>query len=134
MSGSRGPLTAVSSRRGELARRKEKNEGDTIITAPEMPNWIPISARDLWETTLNDLEEACIPLERIDGAAIGFYVLCIVQAREAAAQKDLKLSARLNRDAIAWATQIGGTPAARARLGIKPRQKKKPSKWDEPNF
>ena len=132
MSGSRGPLTLATSRRGERERKKQKDAGNVIVKSPEKPDWLPPTATDIWDATIEDLEAARVPLERVDGHAIGFYVLCVCQTAQAVLAGDTKLSARLSRDAIGWAGLIGATPTSRARLGIKPQLSPKPSKWDEP--
>ncbi|HWQ96460.1 MAG TPA: hypothetical protein VN538_00005 [Clostridia bacterium] len=71
-------------------------------------------------------------MQRIDGHAIAFYVACIDGARDATRNDDAKLVARFSRDAIAWGNQIGATPAARARLGIKPpHEPDEANPWDQ---
>ena len=134
MSGSRGPLTVASSRRGERERRHQKSKGDAIVQVPERPDWLPVQAMDIWDVTIEDLEAARVPLQRIDGHAIAFYVACILQASEAAKDGDFKLAAKLNKDALQWATQIGATPLSRLRMQINPEQVRRPSKWDEIGF
>ena len=131
MSGSRGPLTLATSRRGERERRQQKNAGEVIVRIPEKPDWLPLAATTIWDTIIADLEDARVPLERIDGHAIAFYVLCVYQTAEAVLAGNTKLSARLNRDAIAWSGLIGATPASRARLGIKPILLAKGNKWSQ---
>ena len=130
--GSRGPLRNTSSRRGEREQRRLRREGEPepIIRLPERPDWLPLAATTIWDSILGDLEAARVPLEHVDGSAIAFFVLCVYQAAEAAKNSDLVLSARLNKDAIAWATVIGATPMSRARLGIKPEARKEANEFD----
>ena len=130
--GSRGPLRDRSSRRGESEQRRLRREGEpeAIIRLPERPDWLPLGATTIWDTIIADLEAARVPLEHIDGSAIAFFVLCIHQAAEAAKNNHLVLSARLNKDAIAWATVIGATPMSRARLGIRPEVHRGPNEFD----
>lgn len=130
MSGTRGPLTAVTSRRGERERRNESKAGEPVITMPERPDWLPTGAIGTWDAVIADLEAARVPLEHIDQSAIGMFVACVHGTSEAIAAGDLKLAARLNRDCLQWANAVGASPQARARLGIKPQQAARPSKWD----
>ena len=85
MSGTRGPLTIATSRRGERQRRQQKNKGETIVRSPEKPDWLPLAATGIWDATIEDLEDARVPLERIDGQAIALYVLCIYKTAGAVA-------------------------------------------------
>ena len=96
-----------------------------------MPAWLPAAAAPIWREVIRDLCAARVPLQAIDGHAIAMYVGLLAAAKDAAASKDAKLLARLSRDAIAWANQLGATPAARARLGLKPPAEAAPSDpWD----
>jgi hypothetical protein len=131
MSGSRGPLTLASSRRGERERKLEKTKGEVIVRIPERPAWLPLQAGDLWEATLGKLLDARIPLERVDGHAIAMFVMCVHETAGAVAAGDSKLIAKLSRDTITWSGLIGANPTSRARLGIKPQLSPKPSKWDK---
>ncbi len=120
--GSRGPLRSPHSVRGERERRQQRKQQRQTAPAKvlRMPSWLPETARETWRRVLMGLREAQVPLERIDAETVGFYVLCIDGAEEAAKRGDPKMLARFSRDAITWANQIGATPAARARMGIKP--------------
>jgi hypothetical protein len=92
---------------------------------------LPSDTIPTWKNVLADLKHANVPLQRIDGHAIAFYVLCITQTQAAVLAGDTKLSARLYRDAIAWSGLIGATPASRARLSIKPAPKPVEDEWDK---
>ena len=119
MSGTCGPLTLETSRRGERASRKRKNEGEVIINLPDCPDWLPVGAREIWDKVIRDLKLAKIPLQRIDSSAIALFVLCIHETAQAVAAGNTKLVAHFTRDSIAWAGLIGASPGLRARLGIK---------------
>ncbi len=120
--GSRGPLRNPNSQRGQRERRKGKRASAPRGATPEQPAWLPAEAEGTWDAVLCDLQAAGVPLQRIDGHAIAFYCTCIEGARKAAQDDDPKLVARFSRDAIAWGNLIGATPAARARMGIRPEQ------------
>ncbi len=94
-----------------------------------MPAWLPETSRATWVRVVADLREANVPLEKIDAAAIALYVSCLDATAEALKKSDFKSLARFERDAIAWANQIGATPAARARMGVKPEAHKPDSPW-----
>lgn len=114
--GSRGPLRERGSTRELRERRKPRKKigGE----APQFPDWLPEKLEGLWDSVVTDLDAARVPLHRIDGHAIGFYVSCIQGARNAAEKGDARLLARFSRDAIAWGNLIGANPASRARLRI----------------
>ena len=120
--GVRGPLRLPTSIRGQkeerLARRKPLAYPATAT--PRKPEWLPDAAKPSWKGVIRDLNAASVPLQRIDGQAIGMYVLTILEVQKATDAGDTKLAARLGRDALQWAAAIGATPASRARLGIKP--------------
>lgn len=116
--GARGPLRRPDSIRGQRERCKEAPTVEQKGIAK--PAWLADSHQDTWNRVLEGLQAAGVPLEAIDAEAVSFYVVCIDGARDAAAKDDLKLVARFSRDAIAWGNLIGATPAARARMGIKP--------------
>lgn len=86
---------------------------------PQQPDWLPASAAEGWVSVLSDLEAAGVPLQRIDGHAVAFYLICIDGAKKAAQEDDAKMLARFSRDAISWGNLIGATPAARCRMSIK---------------
>lgn len=129
--GNRGPLTMPGSRRGERAARRERKTGTPKFAGvtPQPPDWLPAAVLPIWERVIADLQDAGVPLERVDGQAIGFYCNCIHQTAQAVLAGDTKLSARLSRDAITWSGLIGASPAARARLGVKPTTIPRPNKW-----
>lgn len=121
--GSRGPIRLATSTRGARQARLERKAPVPIVEKeiPDRPDWIPPAAIPIWEATIADLQRTDVPLERIDGSAIAFYVLCIHGAREALAADDSRMLARMGRDALQWANAIGATQAARSRMGIKPK-------------
>lgn len=130
MSGSRGPLTRATSIRGERERQREKQRAwkePKSATAKkgarlQMPAWIPEASRATWRRVVAGLHAANVGLEKIDGEAIGLYAACLDGAAQALKAGDTKSLTRFERDAIAWAGQIGATPAARARMGVKPQK------------
>lgn len=132
MSGSRGPLTSPFSVRGQKARRKSKGTLSSVPETPERPSWLPQGAQETWDSVLADLEAAGMQLARIDAHAIGMYCALLLEIQKATAAGDGKLLARLNRDLIAWANQIGATPAARQRMGVQPAKPGDPGNpWEE---
>jgi phage terminase small subunit len=105
-------------------KAKRKRALTPTGAAIERPAWLPADAVEIWNGVLEDLEDAGMSLERIDAHAIAFYASCIQGIKTATAAGDSKLVARFSRDAIAWGNQIGATPAARARLGLRSPDKK----------
>jgi len=134
MSGSRGPLTNPLSIRGEREQQRERQrkwrDPKSAATVKQarlsMPAWLPEASRATWRRVVAGLRSAGVPLQTIDAEAVAFYVQCIDGAAEAIKQKDPRLAARFERDGIAWSTQIGASPAARARMGIKPPRETDP--------
>ena len=139
--GQRGPLRVPTSVRGERERRKRAvTRTEKPATCPAMPDWLPKPARPQWAQTVADLEAAGVVLEAADSQAIAMYVLSVHEAQIAANLADqagsdrdrlayLAKAARFGRDALQWGQQIGATPAARARMNVKPP---KPSDDDNP--
>jgi phage terminase small subunit len=129
--GSRGPLRDPNSIRGERETRQQRRKcaTDPRSITPTMPDWLPETAASDWRAVVRDLLAADVVLQRIDGFSIGLFVLTIQETRKAAEKGDTKLAARLGRDALQWAAAVGATPAARARLNIKPA---KPAVKDDP--
>jgi phage terminase small subunit len=122
-------LTIPTSIRGQREQRGEQRAQTPSVT-PRKPDWLPGTADAIWKSVIRDLKAASVPMgQRIDCHAIGMYALTILEAHKATEQGDTKLAARLGRDALQWAGQIGATPASRARLGIKPP---KPEDPDDP--
>jgi phage terminase small subunit len=130
--GLRGPLSMPGSRRSEQETRKQKRRKPSaaVVKRPAMPDWLPAEAAPTWKAVIRDLIGAAIPLERIDGHSIGWFVLCTLEASKAAAAGDAKTSARFGRDALQWAAQIGATPAARLRMNIKPEKPADDGPWE----
>jgi len=142
--GSRGPIRAISGTRAiqssRAARKKPKikvPEGNT----PSIPPWLPPEARPFWKRIVPQLSEAGVVLQKIDGEAVGMYCLSLWQASEAAlaaqttSDEALKIrflakSAAFGQDALRWASAIGATPAARARLNIKPLFNVEDDPWE----
>jgi phage terminase small subunit len=125
-------LRRPTSIRGEREKRRAKaariaQDAPRAIAAPE---WLAESARPVWAAVLHDLQEAGVPLEQIDAHAVGMYTLCIEGARSATTAGDARLAARYTRDGIAWSREIGGTPASRARLNLKPAAKIVADPWE----
>ena len=116
--GSRGPLRNPLSIRGQRENRRARRELTPEVkpVAVTMPGWLPEASRGTWERVLSGLRKASVPLQSIDGDAVGFYVACIDGMAEAMKKPDAALMARFERDAIQWANQIGASPAARALL------------------
>ena len=120
--GSRGPLRKPTSVRGQREKRRTKATTSPVARPEPLtaPTWLPEAAGPTWRRVVAELRASGVSLERIDAEAIGFYVLCIEGARDAAGRNDSKLVARFSRDALQWAGQIGATPASRLRMNIKP--------------
>lgn len=125
MSGSRGPLTKATSVRGMKSQRKEP----AVLSgaAPKRPDWFKDAAA--WDAVIRDLRAAGVPLQQVDGTAIGMYLLTVDETRKAAESGDTRLAARLGRDALRWAGEIGATVASRERMSIRPTQTVDTSPW-----
>lgn len=115
--GSRGPLRNPFSVRGQMERHQSHPQPAGV--RPKMPPWLAEGSAATWRRVVRGLADAGVPLQRIDAEAIAFYVACIDGAADAGKKSNGRLLARLSRDAIAWSSLIGATPAARARMGIK---------------
>ena len=137
--GARGPLRSPTSVRGLLELQRERKAARagspptlrTVAVKVPMPPWLPEQTHQTWRRILAGLRAARVPLESIDADAIGFYVVCIDGIGEAGKKSDFKSVARFERDAIVWANQIGASPAARARMGIRPAKPRVYDPWDE---
>jgi hypothetical protein len=131
--GSRGPIRGPQSIRSERERRKRARLG--IQDEPQqleqlaMPEWLPKNLEGEWDRTVQDLRCAGVPLAAIDSQAVGHFVLVGAEAVKAAASGDARTAARLGRDALTWASQIGATPASRVRMNIKPPKPAADNEW-----
>jgi hypothetical protein len=81
---------------------------------------LPPEAGKAWRTIICELGEANVPLQQVDSHGIAMFALTILEAEKATAAGDLKLAARLGRDALQWAGAIGATPTSRLRMSIRP--------------
>jgi phage terminase small subunit len=118
-------------------------------SGPEAPRWLPRAAKIIFSELTDDLIAAGMPLVKADSHSISMAAHCLAKVSEAARaeakarrlekkQTNQKLAARyrkeaasaaramarFERDAQVWLVAIGGTPAARLKLGIKPVKKK----------
>src|ERR1035437_1693018 len=120
--GSRGPIRTPSSIRGQREAKKAREHPTVTPPGPalERPGWLPEEVGPTWKRVLCDLRGAGVPLEHIDAHGVAMYCLCLREAAKAAAKGNLTRAARFGKDSIQWANQIGASPVARARLGIKP--------------
>ena len=120
--GSRGPIRTPSSIRGQREAKKARQHPTVTPAGPtlERPDWLPAEAEATWNAVLADLQAAGVVLERVDAHSVGMYCLTVLEAAKAAAKGNLTMAARFGKDGIQWGNQIGATPAARMRLGIKP--------------
>lgn len=116
---------------------------------PEAPRWLSRAAKIIFLELTDDLIAAGMQLMKCDSHSISMAAHCLVQVAESARaevkarrlekkQTNQKLAARyrreaasaaramarFERDAQVWLVAIGGTPAARLKLGIKPTKKK----------
>jgi phage terminase small subunit len=127
--GSRGPIARPGGRRAER-RKKAPPRPPGAPQALEPPEWLPGDLRDRWDRTVGDLQRAGVRLEAVDAQAVGHFVLVAAEAVKAAAAGDTRTAARLGRDALQWANQIGATPAARMRMNLEPPEPAEPDLWD----
>jgi phage terminase small subunit len=111
---------------------RSKSNGATSApqgSTPVRPAWLPEDAAVVWDAVVSDLQSAGVPLQRIDGHSIGMFVTTILETQKAASVGATKTVARLGRDLIQWANAIGGTPAARLRMGIKADSERPGNPW-----
>lgn len=129
--GQRGPIGNPAGVRAQRARKaKSKSNGATPQgSMPTQPSWLPADAAVVWAAVLCDLQAAGVPLARVDGHAVGMFVLTILETQKAAALGSTKTVARLGRDLIQWANAIGATPAARLRMGIRAEPERPANPW-----
>ena len=112
---------------------RDIKEGGTKLDAPEMvtaPSWLSDSARKEFEIMVSSLTAAEVPIKQVDSYAIGMAASCVANVaiwteRESSAQSlqdqihCSRLIARYQADSQKWFAVIGGTPKARAQIGIK---------------
>lgn len=107
--------------------------GDT----PACPEWLSAEAKGTWQSLLDGLLAAEIPIRAIDTYAIAMAANCLTAVAvwtARGASPDLGTEAQMNvsrmvqrfqADAEGWLDKIGATPAARMRMGIKGPSKPK---------
>ena len=131
--GSRGPLRQPDSRRGAAEMPGFRTDAPEL---PDPPVWLNAKSRVLFESLVEDLAAARVPIKRVDAHAIGQAAQCIEQAQHwarkqkrakttAAIADCAKLAARYQRDVMQWLAVICATPAARARIGLRATEEKK---------
>jgi hypothetical protein len=116
---------------------------------PVPAKWLSRGAKAIFYELVDDLSAAGVAVAKADGHAIGMAALCLASAGDAAremqkarrlerkepvkklaakhqraAQAAGRALARFERDSQTWLVAIAATPAARARLGIRPTKRK----------
>jgi hypothetical protein len=98
--------------------------------------WLAGTAREIFGDLVSDLATAGVPVKRVDAAAIASAAVSLAGVQDwtrraiRARRNDQKLEigkiiGRYQRDAAVWLNVIGATPAARARMGVRPAGPKK---------
>jgi hypothetical protein len=116
---------------------------------PAPSKWLSRAAKAIFLELVDDLTAAGVAIAKADGHAIGMAAVCLAGVADAAremqkarrlerkqptqklaakyqraAQAAGRTLARLERDSQTWLVAIAATPAARARLGIRPTKRK----------
>lgn len=153
--GARGPIPNPNSRRERAKAAKQARLAAQVPAAgpilvprvdssvlgnpddPVCPPWLSARQKVLFTQTVADLHAAGVPVKRVDGDAIVMRAICMSSVEDAerfAQDPDistqdritaLRLKGQFGKDLIQWVQLTCGTPAARARIGLKAPPEKK---------
>ena len=121
--------------RGPLPRKREECDAPEAV---ETPDWLSPEAREIFDSLVEDLTAARVPIKAVDSHAIAMAAHCVQQTQEWASiqtqaadvgsrKECAALVVRFQRDAQDWLSVIGGTPKSRAQMGIKGATQKTPA-------
>jgi phage terminase small subunit len=110
-----------------------------IIDNPEepiAPDWLSIQAQKEFHIMVRYLIDASVPLKQIDSYALGMAAYCVSNVAAWSERENeadtlheklscAKVIARYQGDSQKWLSVIGGTPKARAQIGIKSTKRNK---------
>jgi len=113
------------------------NNSQQYSEIPTCDKCLPRRVREIYQNLVVDLLGAKVPIKQIDSHAITMAARCLasVEAAESIAHNGeatadqrlgaLRLAGQFGKDLVQWLQLICATPAARARIGLRPAPEKK---------